>query len=162
METVWLVDSCLPPDGIPQVAEPPLRYLPSFIGGAWRGIGAEREELDLVEWLELSEAQFRRYPESWMQDLDISSGCVVYRQIYTNFYIVNFTSRQFQPYTIILIRKNSFQRYYIYIKLKRLNIPLYTTRRGIFYSRIITNLPERERERKRLATRKINKSGKRV
>lgn len=45
METVWLVDSCLPPDGIPQVAEPPLRYLlcASFIGGAWRGIGAERE-----------------------------------------------------------------------------------------------------------------------
>lgn len=116
-----------------------------------RDRSGEREELDLVEWLELSEAQFRRYPESWMQDLDISSGCVVYRQIYTNFYIVNFTSRQFQPYTIILIRKNSFQRYYIYIKLKRLNIPLYTTRRGIFYSRIITNLPERERERKRLA-----------
>lgn len=124
METVWLVDSCLPPDGIPQVAEPPLRYLPSFIGGAWRGIGAEREELDLVEWLELSEAQFRRYPESWMQDLDISSGCVVYRQIYTNFYTVNFTSRQFQPYTIILIRKNSFQRCYIYIyKIETIKYP---------------------------------------
>lgn len=124
METVWLVDSCLPPDGIPQVVEPPLRYLPSFIGGAWRGIGAEREELDLVEWLELSEAQFRRYPESWMQDLDISSGCVVYRQIYTNFYTVNFTSRQFQPYTIILIRKNSFQRCYIYIyKIETIKYP---------------------------------------
>lgn len=126
METVWLVDSCLPPDGIPQVAEPPLRYLlcASFIGGAWRGIGAEREELDLVEWLELSEAQFRRYPESWMQDLDISSGCVVYRQIYTNFYTVNFTSRQFQPYTIILIRKNSFQRCYIYIyKIETIKYP---------------------------------------
>lgn len=124
METVWLVDSCLPPDGIPQVAEPPLRYLPSFIGGAWRGIGAEREELDLVEWLELSEAQFRRYPESWMQDLDISSGCVVYRQIYTNFYTVNFTSRQFQPYTIILIRKNSFQRCFIYIyKIETIKYP---------------------------------------
>lgn len=89
-----------------------------------RDRSGEREELDLVEWLELSEAQFRRYPEFWMQDLDISSGCVVYRQIYTNFYTVNFTSRQFQPYTIILIRKNSFQRCYIYIyKIETIKYP---------------------------------------
>lgn len=125
METVWLVDSCLPPDGIPQVAEPPLRYLPcaSFIGGAWRGIGAERERSWI--WLELSEAQFRRYPgcKTSISRVDMS-WCVVYRQIYTNFYTVNFTSRQFQPYTIILIRKNSFQRCYIYIyKIETIKYP---------------------------------------
>lgn len=86
--------------------------------------------------------------------------------------IVRYT-RIFIPLTLHLANSNHIPSFlfakirsnviiYIYIKLKRLNIPLYTTRRGIFYSRIITNLPERERERKRLATRKINKSGKRV
>lgn len=127
-----------------------------------RDRSGEREELDLVEWLELSEAQFRRYPESWMQDLDISSGCVVYRQIYTNFYTVNFTSRQFQPYTIILIRKNSFQRCYIYIyKIETIKYPsLYNASWYILQPN--NNEFARKRERERLATRKINKSGRRM
>ena len=122
-----------------------------------RDRSGEREELDLVEWLELSEAQFRRYPESWMQDLDISSG---YTRIFISLTLHLANSNHIPSFLFAKIRSNVV--IYIYIKLKRLNIPLYTTRRGIFYSRIITNLPERERERKRLATRKINKSGKRV
>lgn len=164
METVWLVDSCLPPDGIPQVAEPPLRYLPSFIGGAWRGIGAERER----SWIWSSGWNSQK-----LNSVDIPNpGCKTSISRVDVSCIVRYT-RIFIPLTLHLANSNHIPSFlfakirsnvviYIYIKLKRLNIPLYTTRRGIFYSRIITNLPERERERKRLATRKINKSGKRV
>lgn len=154
METVWLVDSCLPPDGIPQVAEPPLRYLPSFIGGAWRGIGAERkrswiwssgwnsQKLNSVDILDARP----RYLEWMCRD----ASCIVrYTRIFIPLTLHLANSNHIPSFLFAKIRSNVV--IYIYIKLKRLNIPLYTTRRGIFYSRIITNLPERERERKRLA-----------
>lgn len=107
METVWLVDSCLPPDGIPQVAEPPLRYLPSFIGGAWRGIGAEREELDLVEWLELSEAQFRRYPGCKTSISRVDVSCIVrYTRIFIPLTLHLANSNHIPSFLFAKIRSN--------------------------------------------------------
>lgn len=126
-----------------------------------RDRSGEREELDLVEWLELSEAQFRRYPGCKTSISRVDVSCIVrYTRIFIPLTLHLANSNHIPSFLFAKIRSNVV--IYIYIKLKRLNIPLYTTRRGIFYSRIITNLPERERERKRLATRKINKSGKRV
>lgn len=150
METVWLVDSCLPPDGIPQVAEP-LRAPPlpsvvcaSFIG-AWRGA---REELDLVEWLQLSEARFSMHPfpvdatSTSRADVSLRRVC----QMYSNFCTFDFGSREF--FTI-------FERY-CDVRLKRLNI-LHSTLRVIYFTAEFAG--EKERERERLAMRKISRGG---
>lgn len=140
METVWLVDSCLPPDGIPQVAEP-LRAPPlpsvvcaSFIG-AWRGA---REELDLVEWLQLSEARFSMHPfpvdATSTSRVDVSLRRVC--QMYSNFFYFWLWISRILHHFRTLLR----------CKIETIKYPPFNASRYIFYSRICRR--ERERERK--------------
>lgn len=124
-----------------------------------RDRSGEREELDLVEWLELSEAQFRRYPGCKTSISRVDVSCIVrYTRIFIPLTLHLANSNHIPLSLFAKIRSNVV--IYIY-KIETIKYPsLYNASWYILQPN--NNEFARKRERERLATRKINKSGRRM